>query len=88
MATVQNGTMDYVEAGEEAAVKTPNRPVRPTKRLLSEDGNSFDNILTDHDIDPQAETFPDEPPEGVHPMMWGDAQIDPERCGQIKWCWK
>ena len=71
MATVQNGTMDYAEAGEEAAVKTPTRPVRPNKRLLSEDGNSYDNILTDPDIDPQAETFPDEPPEGVHPMMWG-----------------
>ena len=71
MATVQNGSMDYVEAGEEAAVKTPTRPVRPTKRLLSEDGNSCDNILTHHDVDSQAETFPDEPPDGVHPMMWG-----------------
>ena len=71
MATVQNGSMDYVEAGKEAAVKTHTRPVRPTKRLLSEDGNSCYNILTDHDIDSQAETFPDEQPEGVHPMIWG-----------------
>ena len=62
-----NGSMDYVEAGDEPVTETPSRPVRPSKRLLSEDGSSGTNSPTYT----ESETFPDDPPEGVHPMMWG-----------------
>ena len=58
--------MDYVEACDEPATETPSRPVRPSKRLLSEDGSSGTNSPTYT----KSETFPDEPHGGVHPMIW------------------
>ena len=62
----RHGSMDYVEARDEPATETPSRPVRPSKRLLSEDGSSGTNSPTYT----ESETFPDEPHGSVHPMIW------------------